>query len=332
MESAIVEYEQPVNDVVTAQLMDGERGAVLRLSPTLAGVNLVEWAVQNRAFIDRALYTHGVILLRGFAESTAVAFNRFIATTSRQAAPYREPATPRIKVFGNVYTSTEYPPEHEIPLHNENSHCTSWPLKIYFMCIKPSETGGQTPFADCRRILQNIPQDVLAAFVERKWLYVRNFGSGMAFTWQKVFGTSSRDAVEAYCREHGMEFRWSGADNLRVRYTREAVKLHPVTGERLWFNHGLCFNPISLGPDLRDMLLQEATVDELAYNTFYGDGAPIEADVLALLIEAHRKETRYFQWQAGDILMLDNMLVAHGRKPFTGKRLILAGMSDSYPV
>ena len=332
MESASVLEECLLDEQVASYQMAGEQGSIQVLSPTRPDIDLVGWATQNRDWLTGMLHTHGAILLRGFAKSSPFAFNRFIRATSTQWAPYREPATPRSKVFGNIYTSTEYPAEHEIPLHNENSHCTSWPTKIYFMCVQPSQSGGQTHFADCRRILRHIPQDVLDGFIQRKWLYIRNFGSGMAFTWQKVFATDSRADVEAYCQQNGMDYTWAENDTLRVRYTREAIKYHPVTGEALWFNHGLSFNPVSLPPEVRDSLLQDASIDELAYNSFYGDGAPIEPEVLELLIDAHRKETRYFNWQAGDILMLDNMLVAHGRMPFAGDRLILAGMSDSYPV
>jgi hypothetical protein len=46
--------------------------------------------------------------------------------------------------------------------------------------------------------------------------------------------------------------------------------------------------------------------------------------------EAYRQETVTFPWQEGDILMLDNMLVAHGRSPFVGSRKIAVGMSETY--
>ena len=46
------------------------------------------------------------------------------------------------------------------------------------------------------------------------------------------------------------------------------------------------------------------------------------------LREAYRRETVSFPWQKGDLLMLDNMLVAHGRAPFSGPRQILVGMAE----
>ncbi|MDA0576225.1 TauD/TfdA family dioxygenase [Burkholderia gladioli] len=309
-------------------------GELLVVSPVLpsgADLDPAGWALANRAAIDAALHREGALLLRGFGSANA-RFADVIAATSNEWAGYREPATPRKQVAANIYTSTEYPQEQEIPLHNENSHCTSWPLRIYFNCVTPPGDRGQTPFADCRGVLRRLPPDIVQRFVERRWRYVRNFGGGLGFSWQKVFDTDSRDAVDAYCRANGMSSEWRADGALRVTYVRDALGTHPVTGESVWFNHGLFFNPVSIDPELRDMLLESYTPDELPYNTSYGDGTPIEADVLDTLREAYARETRCFDWQAGDLLMLDNMLMAHGRRPFDGERRIVVGMADPYPA
>jgi hypothetical protein len=45
---------------------------------------------------------------------------------------------------------------------------------------------------------------------------------------------------------------------------------------------------------------------------------------------AYHAETVSFPWQQGDLLMPrhDNMLVAHGRAPYTGRREVLVGMAE----
>ena len=72
------------------------------------------------------------------------------------------------------------------------------------------------------------------------------------------------------------------------------------------------------------------TEEDLPNNTYYGDGSPIEPSVLDEIRDAYLKETVVFPWLKGDLLMLDNMLVAHGRAPFTEPRKILVGMADPY--
>jgi alpha-ketoglutarate-dependent taurine dioxygenase len=69
-------------------------------------------------------------------------------------------------------------------------------------------------------------------------------------------------------------------------------------------------------------------VENLPYNTFYGDGSEIPDEVIAHLMTAYDSQTVKFGWQAGDLLLLDNMLVAHGRSRFTGERKILTAMGD----
>jgi hypothetical protein len=181
--------------------------------------------------------------------------------------------------------------------------------------------------ADCRGVLRRLSEATLRAFEKRKIRYTRRFGDGLGFSWQKVFGVDTRDDLGSYCREHGMNAEWTG-ERLTVTYVREPVHRHPVTGERLWFNHGLFFNPVSLPDALRHELLSQAGADHLPYDTGYGDGEPFEVATLDEIRAAYAAETRVFPWRAGDVLVLDNMRFAHGREPYSGRRRVLVGMCD----
>lgn len=310
------------------QLFPGE-SLPLVLEPRVEGVDLVGCVSGRRGRIEGLLHRHGAILFRGFKVSSADALEQFIAATSADWAEYREAATPRTQVSEHVHTSTDYPADQHIFLHNENSHCESWPLKIYFLCLTPAAGGGETPVADCRAVYRGLDPRIVERFERKGVLYVRNFGR-LGFSWRQVFKTGDRSEVEAYCRNAGMEFEWRDADRLRIRYVREASALHPVTRERVWFNHATFFNQGNLDSRMREELLAEFSEDELPYDTFYGDGTPIEPSVIDELREAYRRHTVAFPWEAGDLLMADNMLVAHGRHPFLGRRQVLVGMAEPY--
>jgi alpha-ketoglutarate-dependent taurine dioxygenase len=159
-------------------------------------------------------------------------------------------------------------------------------------------------------------------------MYMRNYGDGLGLPWAQVFQTTDRAAVEDYCRRAAIEFEWKDHGRLRTRQIRPAVRTHPDTGESIWFNHLLFFHITSLSPSVRDAITSGVAEDDLPFNTFYGDGTPIEPEVLTEIRDAYDAETVTFPWQFGDVLMLDNMLVAHGREPFSGPRKVVVAMTD----
>src|SRR5262245_7079285 len=299
----------------------------LMMRPSVEGLDLVAWAVSNRELIKTRLLRHGGILFRNFDMTSPEAFEQFVIASSAELLPYKERSSPRTRVSNNVYTSTDYPADQSIFLHNENSYQHTWPLKIFFFCQTPAAQGGETPIADCRKVLERIDPAVRRRFAEKGWMLVRNFGDGLSLTWQAVFQTDDRSEVEAYCREAGIETEWRG-DRLRTRQARRAVARHPMTGEMVWFNHAAFFHLSTLEPATREALLAGLDEEDLPNNTYYGDGAPIEPSVLEEIREAYSSERKSFAWQEGDLLMLDNMLVAHGRNSYAGRRKILVAMTE----
>ena len=255
-------------------------------------------------------------------------FERFItATTAESFAPYREAATPRSHVEGHIYTSTDFPPQYRIYLHNENSHVTTWPARLYFFCQTAPSRGGQTPIADCRAIWRRLDPALRDRFARLGWLYVRTFGHRLGLSWQTAFGVETKEELHAYCRRNSMLARWDG-EQLRVSYRRWAALRHPRTGDDVWFNHGLLYNGWNLTPEQKQ-LAEAFGTDRMPYQTFYGDGSPVPAPDLEQLHQAYEAEKVLFDWQEGDVLMIDNMLAAHGREAYEGNRRVLVGMTGT---
>lgn len=300
----------------------------LLIQPAVDGINLISWATSNRELIESYLLKHGGILFRNFQLLDLVEFEKLIQTVSGKLLEYVDRSSPRSAVQGKIYTSTDYPADQSIFLHSENSYAASWPLKIFFHCVTPAQQGGETPIADTRRLLQQINPKMRDRFIEKGVMYVRNFGDGFGLSWQTVFQTTNPSEVEEFCRQNSIEFEWKQGNRLRTRSRRQAVAIHPKTGEPVWFNHAAFFHISTLEPDIRNALLAEFAEADLPHNTYYGDGSPIESEVLEAIRAVYKQETVIFPWQAGDILMLDNMLTAHGRMPFVGTRKVVVGMSE----
>ncbi|MEM9490657.1 MAG: TauD/TfdA family dioxygenase, partial [Myxococcota bacterium] len=285
----------------------------------------VAWARGQTAWIDEHLSRHGALLFRGggfdreetFAEMARVLCGDLFAD-------YGD--LPRTTVGGGVYGSTPYPNDRAILFHNESSHLTTWPRRITFACVEPSSAGGETPLADGRTVLAALDPAVRQRFAERGLCYVRNFIPGLDVHWQDFFRTDSPAEVEERCRAAGMELEWTAGDGLRIRQRRPAIVDHPATGAPVWFNQIALHHVGYLEPAVRDSLVQNFTEEGLPRHVVYGDGSAISTDDLAAVDAAYEQARAQFTWQRGDVLLVDNMMAAHGRNPFTGQRRIIVAM------
>lgn len=302
----------------------------LVIEPQTDILDLAGWIANNWPSVQADLHKHGALLFRGFQLPDQAAFKNVVNATSVPLMQYMEGATPRTELGGKVYTSTEYPADQSIALHNELTYVMSWPMKIWFYCLQPAQQQGETPIADVRNVFRRLDPKIKERFADKGWLLVRNFGEGLSLPWQDSFHLESKSELEAYCRNARIDWQWKPDDGLQTRQMRPAIAEHPVTGEKVWFNHVAFWHISSLEPQLREAMLALFGEENLAYNTYYGDGTPIEDSIVAEIREAYRQETIAFPWQHGDLLMLDNMLVAHGRSPFVGPRKILVAMGDAY--
>ncbi|MBW4630834.1 MAG: TauD/TfdA family dioxygenase [Iphinoe sp. HA4291-MV1] len=302
----------------------------LVIKPSIKGVNLQNWAKNNREFLKTELLQYGAILFRDFKVKSIEEFEQIIAAICGEAMEYRYRASPRTQVGGRIYTSTDYPAEQSIFPHNEHAYSPTFPLKIFFFCMTPAQSGGETPIGSCRKVFERIHPDIRDRFIEKKVMYMRNFGDGFGLPWQTVFQTTDKTKVEEYCKSNGIEVEWKEGNRLRTRQVGPAVIKHPQTSEMVWFNHVTFFHVSTLEPTVRDSLLTNLKEEDLPTNTYYGDGSLIEPSVLAHLREAYQQEMVTFSWQKGDVLMLDNMLSIHARTPFVPPRKILVGMAEPY--
>jgi alpha-ketoglutarate-dependent taurine dioxygenase len=283
-----------------------------------------------KRYMERELTVAGALLLRGFAVASVSAFERLVTAVTPGLLTYEFGSTPRSQIDGRVYSSTEYPAHQWIPQHNEQSYTREWPLKVWFHCVVAASEGGATPISDSRCVYRRLSPALRARFESKGVMYVRNFGNGLDLPWQEVFRTESKQEVEAFCRRAQISCEWKDDGELRTRQVCQASARHPRTEERVWFNQAHLFHVSNLEPSIQEGLLSFLGEDELPRNAFYGDGASIEADALAEIRAAYDAETISFDWQSGDVLLVDNMLVAHGRAPFTGARKVVVAMAELY--
>lgn len=301
---------------------------VLRPAPGAMRVDLNSWAADHKDELEKYLTKHGGLLFRGFDVSSTEQFESFARAVSGELLGYEDRATPRSQVKAGVFSSTDYPADQSIELHNENCYATTFPGKVFFYCMTAARAGGATPVADCRQVHELISPEIRQRFASRGVMYVRNFMPNMGLSWQEAFQTEDRELMERYCREADIQVEWCGPDHLRTRQLRPALARHPRTGERIWFNQAVAFHITTVEAETRRRLLAELGEQGVPKNAFYGDGEPIEESVLTALRQAYRHACVSWPWREGDILLLDNLLVAHGREPFEGPRKVVVSMTE----
>ena len=302
--------------------------------PTLIDVSRVRddldgWVSSKLEELETTLNRVGALLFRGTGIDSAARFESFVRLSSPEIPQFTEESSPRSVVEGEVLTSTDYPNEYPIQFHSEYSYAAEWPRKLHLCCLQPAQIQGETPIANNRIVLSKMRDSTRARFENKGVLYVRNYRPKLGVSWQAAFRTPDERVVEKLCKDAGIEYEWRGGGVLRTRQIGEAILKHPKTGQEVWFNHGFFFNVRSIEPlAVREMLMSYPEEDPLSTNTLFGDGSPIGAEVVEELRDLYASASSRRRWEPGDVLVIDNMLTAHARAPYQGKRQVVVVMTD----
>jgi len=287
------------------------------------------WVAEHREALRAVVIEHGSVLVRGLglrdAAGTGAAFRGLAAGLMAE----REAFASRRAYPGGVYSSSKWPPNQPMCMHHELSYALEFPGLMLFACLTAPAVGGATAVADAPDVLAALPADLAGRFEGEGWLLIRNYNDDIGASFADAFGTGDRSSVESYCRANAIEFEWQPDGGLHTRQRRSAVIRHPASGRRCWFNQIAFLNEHTLDPEVREYLIDVYGADGLPFNTRFGHGDPIGEDVVQLINEIYEANTVREPWQAGDLMLVDNVRTAHSREPFSGPREVLVAMTDA---
>ena len=290
-----------------------------RPAPGSATRDRKQWAAGARQLLDRRLEEVGAVLLRGLLLRTPAEFSELFGALGYATVAYRGHST-RAEVAPGVFTANTRNPGQSIDLHNDMSQEPVMPAQLFLFCAAapPAGAGGATPIARGADWKDALGAELFERFARRGLERRTNSPTRgdlhkTGRPWQERYRTEDPAVAEASCREQGDVVEWLPDGSLSTRRHVDAVREH--RGETLW-----CCTP-------------QSTDTASSYEIRYADGEPIEAGVLERLRALQWKLSVAFEWQAGDVLCLDNIACQHGRLPLAAgaQRQILVSLATPQP-
>lgn len=301
----------------------------------LEGISRVEdfiaYYKSNENELNQTLLEAGAILFRNTGIDSVETFSQAVDEMAEEFVSYKDGFSPRTKLTSNVYTSTEYDADFFITLHNELSFSSSWPSKLIFCCTIPASTGGETPIADCRKVLSSLDPALAEEFERKGVKYVRNLhgGGGVGPSWQETYETNDQGQVEEFCKHSDIQYEWKDDGGLKIIQYRPAVVSHPITQEKVWFNQVDQFHPSQFEKEIYEtlMMMSDGNEQELPMFGSFGDDSSIPVEAMEAVRNTVNEVSVANPWQKSDLVLVDNVLVSHGRNPYQGDRKVLVAMT-----
>mmetsp|Transcript_8802 Transcript_8802/g.15313 ORF Transcript_8802/g.15313 Transcript_8802/m.15313 type:complete len:477 (+) Transcript_8802:462-1892(+) len=352
-----------VHNVTTSYLDEGSK-LPLVISPRFDDSLdfLCDWLKANRSLVEKHMLDHGAVLVRGFRINTPPEFERAISSLQPNLSDAYRGTSPRSVFEGTKYTfsAADVPVNYPIGQHLEMSFLKYPPRQLYFGCLKESNSGGgETSLCDFRKVYQDLDPVLRNKFETKKVLYNRThkkvgdrytFDVGAKLSWAQMFGTSSEQEVDAICeKEDAPDVQWIGPkkDTFYQEWKDDACQLHPVTMEKVWFNHAQVFHWSTFPAELwyaftrigdirfllRSIIIAIIAVikycvlgHRMALDIRFGDGSPISFSEMSKVRNAVHKNMVFSTWQKGDIMCIDNFSTSHGRQPTYdfGRKILVA--------
>lgn len=291
------------------------------------GGDLAAFLGANKDAVDTALADAGSLLFRGFDVPDPHAFDAAIEGYGEPGFTYEDSLSNAVRtnVTPRVFTANEAPPTTEIFLHHEMAQTPLYPSKLFFYCEVAAETGGATPLCRSDWVLERLERKapVFVARLEAEGVRYTNVmpgnddsGSGQGRSWRSTLSVADKAGAEARLAQLGYSWEWLGGEALRATTSAlPAIRTIPRSGTRTFFNQLIA--AFRGWADSRNDPNRAIT---------FGSGEAITAEDMAPAIAIADDLTYDLQWQAGDVALVDNFLAMHGRRPFVGRRRVLASL------
>jgi hypothetical protein len=292
------------------------------------GLSAADWLAEHHVVLAELIARYGVVMVRGLGVHDVDAAASVIGRLGGRPMTEYEPFAPRREFGSGLASSSEWPPYQPMCMHNELSYALEFPARQVFCCLEAPAAGGATAIAAGTAVQRDVPADLRGKVEHAGWELARTYNAVVGVDWKTAFCAGERDEVEAYCSDHEIAWTWDEQGGLITRRRLSGIVRHPVSGRPTWFNQMAFLNEWTMGETVRDYLVSEFGADGLPFTTRFGDGEPLDVATVDLINEVYAAHTVQEPWQNGDVLIVDNIRMAHSREPYRGTRSVVVALMD----
>ena len=285
-----------------------------------------KWLGENKERLLEQLSRHGAILFRGLPVNSDSDFDSVIQSFGLKNFTYGESLSNAVRRnrTERVFTANEAPASVSIFLHHEMAQTPIYPSKLFFYCEQAAHSGGATPLCRSDILLQELTKqapEFVAACLKLGVRYsnvmpnIDDLESGQGRSWRSTLSTDDKSAAEDKLRKLGYQWEWLEQDSLRVTTAVLPAVRETDNGRQVFFNQ-----LIAAFRGWKDT--RNATEKSIRF----GDDSAISTQAMAKAIHIGDELSFDIPWQSGDVALVDNFLVMHGRRPFEGQRRVLASL------
>jgi len=284
------------------------------------------WVETNREKLSAQLSAHGAILLRGFGINSDQDFDQLIRAFAWPNFTYADSLSNAVRRnrTERVFTANEAPADVSIFLHHEMAQTPVYPSRLLFYCEQAADSGGATPI--CRsdillnRLRQQAPSFVATClakgvrYSQTMPLY-DDVDSGQGRSWGSTLTAQTQSEAEAKLTKLGYSWVWQADQSLSVTTPVLSAICELADGRSVFFHQLIA--AFRGWKDARNS--GEKSIS-------FGDSTAIQHADMAAAIELADELSFDIPWLTGDVVLVDNFLVMHGRRPFQGTRKVLASL------
>jgi alpha-ketoglutarate-dependent taurine dioxygenase len=282
----------------------------------------------SKTIVSDLINAHGFVVFRGYDVQSDQDFHRFVESFGLENFKYADSFSNAVRHnrTDRVFTANEAPPNVEIFLHHEMAQTLTFPGALFFFCEKAAESGGATPICRSDLTLKTLETQNPTFVAKLRSVGVKyrnsmpseaNHESGQGRSWKDTLTVNSAHEAEEKLVALGYQFNWLEDGGLSVQTPALAAVDHFGRGKDVFFNQIVA---AAAG--------WTVAADDKEPRLCFGDDSPIEHADLAGTIKAAYQHTVDLKWQTGDVALLDNLKVMHGRRPFEGSRSVLASLCN----